>query len=247
MPSNTPLTDAINALTQYANETTGASDTTLSDAVGTLVAGYGGGGSGWTTDGIADRSEPNGAITITTAVSSIKERAFQNCRGITSLTVEGSPYIENYAFSGCTGLTAINAPNWTRLYSNNYNASSYQFSGCTGLTSISFPAYGNYAIPSYAFQNCSNLTIADFGGGSGLQNSFQGCSSLRTLVLRRTGSITTLSAWSANTLGGIYQNPAASTIYVPSDLISSYQSASNWSSAYSAGVTFAAIEGSQYE
>ena len=44
MPSNTPLTDAINALTRYANETTGQSDTTLSDAVGTLVAGYGGGG-----------------------------------------------------------------------------------------------------------------------------------------------------------------------------------------------------------
>ena len=42
MPSNTPLTDAINALTRYANETTGQSDTTLSDAVGTLVAGYGG-------------------------------------------------------------------------------------------------------------------------------------------------------------------------------------------------------------
>ena len=42
--STTPLTDAINALTRYANETTGASDTTLSDAVGTLVAGYGGGG-----------------------------------------------------------------------------------------------------------------------------------------------------------------------------------------------------------
>ena len=42
--STTPLTDAINALTTYANETTGASDTTLSDAVGTLVAGYGGGG-----------------------------------------------------------------------------------------------------------------------------------------------------------------------------------------------------------
>ena len=38
----TPLTDAIQALTTYANETTGASDTTLSAAVGTLVAGYGG-------------------------------------------------------------------------------------------------------------------------------------------------------------------------------------------------------------
>lgn len=47
MPTTTPLTDAIQALTTYANETTGAGDTTLSDAVGTLVAGYGqGGGSG---------------------------------------------------------------------------------------------------------------------------------------------------------------------------------------------------------
>lgn len=39
----TPLTDSINALTQYANETTGKQDTTLSDAVGSLVEGYGGG------------------------------------------------------------------------------------------------------------------------------------------------------------------------------------------------------------
>lgn len=46
MPSNTPLTDAINALTTYSNTVTGASDTTLSDAVATLAAGYGGGGGG---------------------------------------------------------------------------------------------------------------------------------------------------------------------------------------------------------
>lgn len=39
---STPLTDSINALTTYANEVTGASDTTLSDAVHTLVSGYGG-------------------------------------------------------------------------------------------------------------------------------------------------------------------------------------------------------------
>ena len=41
---STPLADSINALTAYANETTGASDTTLSDAVGRLCEGYGGGG-----------------------------------------------------------------------------------------------------------------------------------------------------------------------------------------------------------
>ena len=43
MPT-TPLTDAINALTTYSNTVTGASDTTLSDAVATLAVGYGGGG-----------------------------------------------------------------------------------------------------------------------------------------------------------------------------------------------------------
>ena len=41
-----PLTDAIHALTRYANEVTGQSDTTLSDAVETLVEGYGQGGGG---------------------------------------------------------------------------------------------------------------------------------------------------------------------------------------------------------
>jgi len=38
------LTSRIQALTAYANEVTGASDTTLSDAVATLAEGYGGGG-----------------------------------------------------------------------------------------------------------------------------------------------------------------------------------------------------------
>lgn len=41
---STPLTDRINALTAYSNNKTGASDTTLSDAVTRLVNGYGSGG-----------------------------------------------------------------------------------------------------------------------------------------------------------------------------------------------------------
>lgn len=56
MPNTTPLTDAINALTTYANETTGASDTTLSDAVETLVDGYGGGGGSDTVKWKASRA-----------------------------------------------------------------------------------------------------------------------------------------------------------------------------------------------
>lgn len=41
---STPLTDAINALTTYANSVTGESDTNLTDAVHTLADGYGQGG-----------------------------------------------------------------------------------------------------------------------------------------------------------------------------------------------------------
>lgn len=40
--AETPLTDSIEALTTYANQVTGASDTNLSDAVYTLAQGYGG-------------------------------------------------------------------------------------------------------------------------------------------------------------------------------------------------------------
>ena len=50
---STPLTDAITALTTYANTVTGESDTTLSDAVYSLASGYGGGGGGVSiTDGM---------------------------------------------------------------------------------------------------------------------------------------------------------------------------------------------------
>lgn len=38
---STPITDKINALTASANATSGASDATLTDAVGTLISGFG--------------------------------------------------------------------------------------------------------------------------------------------------------------------------------------------------------------
>lgn len=46
---STPLTDRIEALTSQANAVTGASDTTLTDAVGRLREGYGGGDTLWKT------------------------------------------------------------------------------------------------------------------------------------------------------------------------------------------------------
>jgi len=249
MPTTTPLTDAINALTQYANETTGASDTNLSDAVGTLVAGYGGGG-GWTTDGIASKTEPNGAITITSAVATVKERAFLNCNGITELTIEGDPYIEGYAFSNCQNLEKLNAPNLTKLQANLFSSAGYVFQGCSKLKGVVFPSYAsNRNVDSYVFKNCTALTYADFKdmnklGGSDVFNN----AGLNLLVIRKTSGIATLQT------ADVFRNcPFASggtggTLYVPNALISSYQSAAQWSTILGyANNQIKAIEGSYYE
>lgn len=247
--STTPLTDAINALTRYANETTGASDTTLSDAVGTLVAGYGGGGSGWTTDGIAQKTEPNGAITISSAVATIQSRAFFEFQGITEVTIEGDPYLGGNAFQNCRNLETLNTPNLAKLKSGYYNSTTYAFQGCSKLKGVVFPNFGNNGIDSYNFQNCTALTYADFknlqkiGGADVFTNT-----ALNVLVIRKTDGVTTLQGTNNFNSSPFASNGAGGTLYVPNALISSYQSASNWSTILGyANNSIQAIEGSYYE
>lgn len=62
---STPLTDSINALTTYANEVTGASDTNLSDAVHTLASGYGGGGASNIVTGTFKGTTTGAAMDVT--------------------------------------------------------------------------------------------------------------------------------------------------------------------------------------
>lgn len=159
MPSTTPLTDAINALTQYANETTGASDTTLSDAVGTLVAGYGGGGGGYTIDDIAS-TEPSGAITLTTPT--VRNYAFHRNPYITSVTTNGTTTIGDNSFSYCTAMTTANLAGVTTI--SGANAMSY----CSNLTTLLIPDL--VSIQNQCFRNCKltgTLKLQSLTSGSG--------------------------------------------------------------------------------
>lgn len=77
MATTTPLTDAINALTTYANSVTGGSDTDLSSAVATLASGYGGGGttptafvSETTVTADSDVTGTNNSLTVMTSLAS---------------------------------------------------------------------------------------------------------------------------------------------------------------------------------
>ena len=63
-------------------------------------------------------------------VTTIGDRAFQNCSGLTSIIIPNSiATIGDYTFSGCIGLTSVTIGNGVISIGN------YAFSGCTSLPS----------------------------------------------------------------------------------------------------------------
>ena len=263
MPTTTPLTDAINALTTYANETTGASDTTLSAAVGTLVAGYGQGSV--TDDDLATRNYSGNIVLNTT--TTIQDWAFHNA-SISSISSNTVMNVNAQALSGCSSLTSISFPNMNGIaygsaFANdpnlttiempniNYLTNGYNFANDSKLTQALFPNYshtGSRRTGLYVFQNCVLLNTVDFGKCTGIDaNCFNGCANLTALVFR-SASVCALGNVNAFTGTPFASGGAGGEIYVPSALISSYQTATNWSTINGYGtITWKAIEGSEWE
>lgn len=234
-----PLTDAITALTRYANEVTGQSDTNLSDAVRTLCDGYGGGGA---TDYFA--------MKMTNAEC-------DEYRNDEITTIES-----NHCISRWTNLKKLTLPNVTHI-------SIAQALGGNGNVNLEVNLKGlrtcvNQGLQSLACKNIvlpnwqgdlntyvlfqGNIPIVDIGEGLGTIKSNSLTSCRDTLILRKKSAICPLqntnalysATWGASGTGG--------TLYVPQDLISSYQSASNWSTILGyANNQILPIEGSIYE
>lgn len=137
--AETPLTDSIEALTIYANQTTGASDTNLSDAVYTLVQGY---GQGVTyTDG-------NWGIPYT--------KNFV----VGEMSGEWGRYsYTNSPFGHMTHLESV-IVNATGIWGSGTNVKTGTFLGCTALKSISFPCLSGFSSRGYnedQIAGCMNL------------------------------------------------------------------------------------------
>jgi hypothetical protein len=159
--------------------------------------------------------------TITTIDSNVTKIISYGCYGIRTLTSVNLPKcssIGSYAFRGCDYLATINAPKVTSL-------GSYGFFG-TKITEVIFPL--TESVPSNCFYSCSALEKADFGVAKSIAaSSFYGCSKLSALILRKTDAICTLS--NANAIQSAGVGKGTGYVYVPSALIETYKTATNWS------------------
>jgi hypothetical protein len=137
--------------------------------------------------------------------------------------------LKSRALQGSTNLVTVDLPNVTTI-------GTYAFYACSGLVSVVLPKLTS--VPSQAFYTCSKLKYADLGLTSSIAaQAFNANTALETMILRRTGSICTLSNANAISSTGIAQGKGY--FYVPAALIESYKAGTYWSS-YSA--RFRAIE-----
>ena len=193
--------------------------------------------------------------------TNVGEYAFSECSALTSANLPSATSIPNSLFRGCRSLTDVTAPLATSLSANGFMAcaslrtlalpsltsSSGQgvFDGATSLTVCVFGKHGvtssvstEFACTWNVFRGCSNITALDFG----MKTTWNGTTQLPSgvdIVLRST---------TISTLSNASYIPTNSTIYVPSSMLSTYGSATNWSSVNgTSGRTIVAIEGSIYE
>ena len=132
--------------------------------------------------------------------------------------------INSGGFYKCSSLVDIYMPNLAYI-------ESFAFDSCLILPSVSFSKC-RY-ISNIAFRNCTSLSYMYIPMCSIIGDyAFQGCTALATVDLRSVTSVT--SIYSCTFLN----NPSLTSIYVPSSLLSSFQTADYWSSlsAYMIGV-----------
>ena len=133
----------------------------------------------------------------TYSVTSIWEKAFYECSGLTSVTIPNSvTSIGSDAFYHCWGLTSVTIPNSVT------SIGSDAFYHCWGLTSVTIPNSVT-SIGDYAFSHCFGLTSVTIGNSvtSIKSNAFAKCSGLTSV------HISDITAWCNIDFGDGYSNP----------------------------------------
>ena len=178
------------------------------------------------------------SITIPNSVTSIGGYAFYECTGLTSVTIgNGVTSIGNNAFYNCSGLTSVTIPNGVTSIGN------YAFSGCTGLTSVTI---GNSVMSMgyYPFFGCSSLTSITVADGNTVYHSAGNClieTASKTLIagcnnsiIPTDGSVTSIESYAFNRCAGL------TSVTIPN----SVTSIGSWAFSGCTGLTSIAIPNS---
>ena len=127
--------------------------------------------------------------------------------------------IMNGAFSGCTSLSSVTIPDsvgwiWESAFEN-----------CNHLTSIDIPDSVTN-IRGSAFKYCTGLTSVHIGSGVTFigQDAFRYCTNLTGIT------IDAVTPPSLSSSGGVFDNTNNCPIYVPCNSLTSYRTASGWTS-----------------
>lgn len=179
-------------------------------------------------------------------VTDIKNSAFERCYSLSTINFPLATTIGTDVFYSCSKLSEAIFPKVTSIGTN-------AFYGCSSLTAVSFPLAIN--IGRDAFYNCSNLTTVIFPVATSISSrAFYGCYKLSTASFPAVASIGSSAFMRCYNLRSLYLKgssiPAllnstafSSTpymgysasfsgipyIYVPQSLLTSYQTAANWS------------------
>lgn len=181
-------------------------------------------------------------------------RTFEGCTNLISVTFPLITSLDrsDYLFSGCTNLETANF-NWENMTGLGTGV----FYNCPALTKtvyvlpkVTSNVWANF-LTANTYVTAFDIGNASISLGSSINiraNAFVNDTNLNTLILRNTNTIRKLETITAFNGTPFASNGSGGTLYVPSALISDYQSATNWSTilAYTNN-QIVAIEGSIYE
>ena len=155
-------------------------------------------------------------------VTKIGSMMFCSCNNLTEVVFPVCKTIGHSAFLNCSSLQSVNFPACTTIRAS-------AFLNCSSLQSVNFPACTT--IGTSAFVNCSSLQSINFPVCKTIEPSaFAYCSSLSAIYLL-TSFVCFLydsNAFLSTPISLSSYLGYFGSIYVPSSLVASYQTATSW-------------------
>lgn len=178
----------LQGLIDTANAATGNADADLTAAVNALAAGFGqGGGGGEDTLRALVEGTFAGAF-VDDTITTIRNGAFWNCKGLTSVSCQNVTSVGENAFGGCgtvadygLGLNEVNLPAAV-------TAGNYAFQSCFGLRVVNMPSLKTIGTNTFfnihllTELNLPELTAVASGG-------IRGCSALASVNLPKVARV----------------------------------------------------------